>query len=43
MFEPVSSRIDLLESEQQCLNFWQKEQTFAKSLQQRQGNQSFTF
>ncbi len=43
MFKPVSSQVNFPEVELEMLDFWKESGAFAKSMEQRQGNDEFVF
>ena len=43
MFQPVSNKIDFSRMEEDVLSFWDKHQTFQKSLEQRRAGEPFVF
>ena len=43
MFKPVSNQVNFPQMEEEVLKFWQDNRIFAKSLEQRRGNQEFVF
>lgn len=43
MFKPVSGKVSFPEMEEQVLEFWNKQKTFEKSLELREGCQPYTF
>ncbi len=43
MFKPVSSRLDVPSMEEGVLNFWQREQIFKKTVDQRKGKPEYVF
>ncbi len=43
MFKPVSSKVDFPKIEERILDFWQKNDTFNKSLDLRKDSQAYTF
>ncbi len=43
MFDPVNKRVNFPGTEQDVLAYWNKENIFARSLQQRQGAQEYVF
>ncbi len=43
MFEPVPSRVDFPEQEEQILALWRAKDVFARSLKQREGRRAFVF
>ena len=43
MFEAVDNGVSLAELEKCVLDFWEKEEIFAKSLDQRKGNEAYVF
>ncbi len=43
MFKPVSSKLDVPSMEEGVLNFWQREQIFKKTVEQRQGKPEYVF
>ncbi len=43
MFKPVSSRLDVPSMEEGVLNFWQREQVFKKTVEQRKGKPEYVF
>jgi isoleucyl-tRNA synthetase len=43
MFKPVSSRLDVPSMEEGVLNFWQREQIFKKTVEQRKGRPEYVF
>src|SRR5512146_2631514 len=43
MFKPVSSKLDVPAMEEGVLNFWEREQIFKKTVEQRQGKPEYVF
>ncbi len=43
MFKPVNNNIDFARQEEEILELWQKNNTFQKSLDQREGKEEFVF
>ncbi|HEX8993106.1 MAG TPA: isoleucine--tRNA ligase [Anaerolineales bacterium] len=43
MFKPVSSKLDVPAMEESILNFWEREQIFKKTVEQRQGKPEYVF
>lgn len=43
MFEPVSSRLNIILLESEILRFWQKNDIFHESMKQREGGQEYVF
>ncbi|MCL4528517.1 MAG: class I tRNA ligase family protein, partial [Chloroflexi bacterium] len=43
MFKPVSSKLDVPSMEEGVLNFWQREQIFKKTVEQREGKPEYVF
>lgn len=42
-FKPVDSKMDLPKSEEEILNFWDKEKIFEKSIEQRSNDKEYSF
>lgn len=43
MFDPVSNKVKFPELEEEILRFWEEQQIFEKSLEQRKGGEEFVF
>ena len=43
MYTPVDPKVDFPKQEEEVLKFWEKNDTFKKSVSQREGSEEFVF